>query len=210
VDDPVLGATRKVAKFTVYDGDVGLTDNPRAQIESPSVLRNGGEYWVGWSTMLPNDFPSALPSGGWITMQSIYGPPYNGAGPIATRIGNNAGKAMINWNRNGTYGYDYPWWTGLNKGRWTDFVWHVKLSTDASVGFVEIYQNTGAGWQQQLLKGQKRLYMKTLDSSNNGGSNNFRLNNYRKRYMFNSLTIYHASPKVGTSFSAVAPGSYGG
>jgi hypothetical protein len=209
VDDPILGSARKVAKLTVYDGDTGPTENPRAQLEGPAMMNKGGEYWVGWSTLLPSDFPTWLPSNGWLAFESIYGPPYAGAGPMATRVYNGSSQTEIRYSRSDTYGYDNPWRTAINRGHWTDFAWHVKLSSDPSVGFVEIYMNTGSGWQQQLLKGQKRLYMKTMDASNNGGANNFRLGNYRLHGMFNVVTLYHASPKIGTSFDAVAPHSYG-
>jgi hypothetical protein len=203
MDDPILGAGRKVARFSVYNSDTGPTENPRAQIESPSKIVNGGEYYVGWSTMFPTDFPT-LPSGGWLTLASVYGPPFNGAGPLGARINGN----MVRFDRNATYGYDVPWQTPIVRGKWMDFVYHFKMSGDPNVGFMEIFLNTGNGWQQQTLKGQKRLYMKTYDSSNGGGPNNFRVNNYRKVGMFNQVTLYHAAPKVGTSFEAAAPRSY--
>ena len=94
-------------------------------------------------------------------------------------------SADLQFQRNATYGYDFAWRSPIQRGRWTDFVCHVKMSSNASVGFVELYVNTGSGFQQQLLKGQKRLYMKTMDASNGGGANNFRLNSYRKAGMFN-------------------------
>lgn len=202
VDDPILGSRRKVAKFTVHD-DMGAGRNPRAQIEGPANLVRGGEYWVGWSTLLPSDFP-IIPSGGWFTFQSIYGAPFAGAGPLGTRLGGN----QFQFQRNANYDWDLPWHQTIQPGRWTDFVYHVKLSPDPTVGFVEIYLNTGKGWAQQTLAGQKRLYMKTLDSSNHTGPNSFRVTSYRKQGMFYVTTLYHAAPKVGPSFNAVAPSSY--
>jgi hypothetical protein len=203
VDDPILGSKRKVAKFTVHDNDMGPGENPRAQIEGPANLVPGGEYWAGWSTLLPADFPT-IPSGGWLTLQSIYGAPFAGAGPLGTRLGANE----LQFQRNATYNWDLPWRQTIQRGRWTDFVYHVKLSPDPTVGFVELYLNTGNGWAQQTLGGQNRLYMKTLDSTNGAGPNSFRVNNYRKQGMFDVATLYHATPKVGTSFDAVAPNSH--
>jgi hypothetical protein len=209
VDDPVLGSARKVAKFTVYDADVGPTSNPRAQLEAPANMSEGNEYWVGWSSLLPSDFPAVLAPFGWVTLESVYGPPFDGAGPISTRIQNGSAGAEVRWQRNRTYDWDMPFRIALPRGRWVDYVWHVKMSSDPSVGFAEVYVNSGDGYEQQLLNGQSRLYMKTFDSSNGAGANNFRLANYRMEGMLDVLTVYHASPKVGTSFDAVAPHSYG-
>ncbi|MDP9400571.1 MAG: heparin lyase I family protein [Actinomycetota bacterium] len=205
VDDPILGSARKVARFTVRDGDTGPTANPRAQIEGPKDLVQGGEYWVGWSTLLPRSFPTRVTRGGWITLASVYGPPYDGAGPVDVRVQGSQGEAEIRWQRTGTYDWDIPWRLPLVRGRWVDYVWHVKLSRDPSVGFVETFANTGDGWRPL----HARVRMRTADKANRGGPNNFRLSLYRMKGMFERATVYHASPKVGTSFAAVAPRSYG-
>ena len=57
MDDPVLGAARKVARFTVDDEDTGPTENPAgADRDVSSTLSAGGEYWLGWSTLFPRRF----------------------------------------------------------------------------------------------------------------------------------------------------------
>lgn len=209
VDDPVLGDARKVMRFTVQDGDIGPTENPRAQVETPKMLRGGDEFWVGWSTLFPPDWPNRLPSGGasWITLSELYGPPYAGAAPV--KFGMRSGTDALTWQRNSNYGWDIPWERGpVQTNRWYDQVLHVKLSSDPEVGFVELYVNTGGGWQQQTLRGSARLHMRTMDSSNGGGPNYHKLALYRKRGMYPVLTVFHAEHRVGTSFDAVAPNSY--
>ena len=204
VDDPVLGPTRKVARFVVRDRDTGPTENPRAQIETSSTLSAGGEYWLGWSTLFPRSFRT-LPRGGWLTVESVYGAPARDSGPMTMTVSG----SELRYQRNATSNFDVPWRMPIVRGRWTDFVWHVKLSRSPSKGFVEIYVNTGSGWRQQALgSGRTRLYMRTLDRSNGRRANSFRLNNYRKRGMFAKVSVYHAAPKVGTSFAAVAPNTY--
>lgn len=209
VDDPVLGEKRKVLQFTVHDDDTGPTANPRAQVETPKMFRNGDDAWIGWSTLFPSDWPQHLPAGGvaWITLSELYGPPYSGAAPV--KFGMRSGVDAVTWQRNGTYGWDTPWERGsIMKNRWYDHVLHVKFSHDPAVGFVELYVNTGDGWVQQDLAGTSRLHMATFDGANGGGPNYHKLALYRLRGMYPVLTVLHAEHRVGDSFQSVAPHSY--
>ena len=209
VDDPVLGAERKVMRFTVTDDDVGPTEDPRAQVETPALFRDGDEVWVGWSTLFPDDWPSQLPSGGsaWLTLSELYGPPFAGAAPV--KIGMRSGAPALSWQRNSSYDWDVAWEHGpVLRETWYDQVLRVKLSDDPAVGFVEFYLDTGSGWEQQSLGGRDRLYMRTLDDANGGGANYHKLALYRQRGLFPTLTVYHAEHRMGGSFAAVAPRSH--
>ena len=209
VDDPVLGDRRQVMRFTVQDGDTGPTADPRAQVETPEVFEEGDELWIGWSTLFPSGWPDRLPAGGtsWLTLSELYGPPYAGAAPV--KLGMRSGVDALSWQRNGTYGWDVPWEVGpLRTDHWYDQVLHVRLSSDGGSGFVELYLDTGDGWEQQTLAGELRLRTATLDGSNDAGPNHHKLALYRKRGLFPVLTVYHAEHRVGTTFDAVAPRTY--
>ena len=219
VDDPVLGAARKVLRFRVGRGDAGLTDNPRAQLETPYDFERGDDRYVGFSVNLDHDFPTELPRGGWVTFGSIaYGPPYAGAGPVGLRVQNRVGGggAELRWQRNDTYDFDIPW-TGPRvadvRGRWVDFVVRTKLHEDPEVGFVQLWMNTGSGWRAQSLAGRRRLHMQTYDDSNGRGRNNTRLALYYRKDIPGPLTMFHGPARVASAgrgaFSAVAPRSYG-
>ena len=210
VDDPVLGDRRQVLRFTVQDGDTGPTADPRAQVQTPEVFEEGDELWIGWSTLFPSGWPTRLPAGGasWLTLSELYGPPYAGAAPV--KLGMRSGVDALTWQRNGTHGWDIPWESGpLVENRWYDLVLHVRLSRDPGSGFVELYLNTGDGWEQQPLAGRSRLPTATLDGSNDGGPGHHKLALYRQRGMFPVLTVYHAEHRVGRTFDAVAPQSHG-
>jgi len=207
-DDP-LGLPRKAARFTVYDWDIGPTENPRAQISSPSILRPGADVWFGWSTLFPSNFPRRMTSGS-LTIESTYGPPHRGTGPRSISVQPSAsGEPELRWQRNDTYDWDVVWRMPLIRGRWIDFVVHQKMSRRESEGFVEMWVNTGQGWVQQRLKGRRRLNTATIDASNGRGPNDHRLASYRTRGIWEVVTLWHAAHKVGTSFAAVAPNSYG-
>jgi hypothetical protein len=214
VDDPVLGAARKVLKFTVHESDNQLTGNPRAQVETAQVFREGQDIYVGWSAYYPGDWPAALPSGGWITQAEIYGPPYAGGAPV--RIGAQNGTtrpalvltngATVPWRSTATAGDGGP-----RRGIWYDFVLRERLSRNAADAVVELWLNTGQGWQKQQLSGQETLHVPTVTSANGQGANYSALKLYYAAGMHlpNPLTVYYADHRVATSFAAAAPRSYG-
>jgi hypothetical protein len=210
VDDPILGARRKVVKFTVFDDDTGPTEHPRAQLQGPPILREGEEFWAGWSTLLPRSFPEELPCGigAWLTFASTYGAPYDGMGPTAIR--KRGCTAKLTWQLDADHDFRIPWEAPVPRGRWIDFVVHQKQSEDSDVGFVELYVNTGSGWRKQRFSnGRTRFHTETLTEANDEGPNSHNLGLYRMQGMYDVLTLYHAAHKVGTSFDVVAPRSYG-
>jgi hypothetical protein len=211
VRDP-LGRNRNALKFTVRDTDVkpcSPTENPRAQALSPPILRDGGEYWVGWALLVPNDFPrSTVPGDNWINVGAVYGPPFDGSGPNALNINTTPGREKFYFRRNATGGYQEHWQIPLVRGRWVDFAIRLKMSHDASVGFREQWVNTGSGWAQSLFEGRRRLHMETLDESNDDGANFSKIGLYYRRGLFDGASLYFAAHKVGTSFSSINPGSH--
>ena len=216
VDDPRLGSARKVLRFRVYQSDSGLTSNPRAQIETPYTFDRGEDRYMGFSVRLDSAFPTRLPSGAWVSFGSpAFGPPYAGASPVSLKVQNSSVGSVVRFQRNDTYNHDIPW-TGPRvadvRGRWLDFVIRIKLHGDPSIGFVELWMNKGSGWVKQSLHGRSRLYMRTYDSSNNGGTNNSRLALYYRRDIPGPLTLFHGPLRIAsassTAFGAVAPTSY--
>lgn len=207
VDDPVLGPDRVVARLSVLDTDTGPTENPRAQLEPRSTLREGTEAWFGWALYLPGDW-QVLPPLGWVTFASIYGPPSNGSGPL--RIGIEGSGDVIAWHRDIATSFDSPWSMPVVRGQWMDFAMHVKMSASATIGFVELWLNLSAGWEiQTLTGGVTRLPMATLGPANGGGANAARISAYRKVGMFPEMTCYFGGHRIGSSLAAVDPRSYG-
>jgi hypothetical protein len=218
VDDPVLGSARKVLRFQVRQTDTGPTEDPRAQLETPFDFREGQDRFFGFSLLFPDDFPSELPERAWVTLgEQAYGPNYRGAGGTSIRVHNgvDGGEAELRWQRNGSYGWDIPW-RGPKiseiTGRWVDLVQRIKLHRDPTMGFVELWMNTGSGWRRQTLGGRNRLYMSTYDAANGGGPNNSRLSLYYRSDIPGPLTLFHGHHRIATAgegaFKAVAPRSY--
>ncbi len=211
VPDP-LGGDRKAIRFRVADTDVKPctpTINPRAQALSPSLLEEGEDYWVGYSVLVPRDFPVTRQRGdNWISLASIYGPPYKGAGPSTMYMNTSPGVNRFYYRRNGTSGYDTTWSMPLVRGRWVDFAIHVRLSRSAKRGFREQWVNAGSGWRRSRFNGRKSLATATIDAANNRGANFSKVSLYFRRGILRSGTLYFADHKIGTSFRSVAPTSY--
>lgn len=192
VSDP-LGSGEQGFKLTVDESDVypvTPTENPRAQALSPSIIDPGSEIWLKTKFMLPSDFP-AVP--GWMSLVSIYGPPFDGSSPWRIGIDGNE----LRWQRNGTYGYDIPWRMPIVRGRWISVLLHERFAAD---GWVEMWID---GERITFPNGTQRLQMQTVDSSNDGGANHAKIMNYREAGMFDSSTVYFGSLKLGKTRASV-------
>jgi len=208
VKDP-HGLDRNVLRLSVRGTDVypcTPTRDPRAQASSPGLLREGGEYWIGWSILVPRRFPAAKgPRDNWISLASVYGPPFRGSGVNGLSMSTTRGSSKFYYRRSIEHRFDQPWSAPLVRGRWVSFVVHVRMSRSKSRGFREQWINTGTGWQRSLLHGRRRLRMRTMSSANAGGPNHSKLSLYYRRGSLGSASVYFAEHRVGTSFRAVAP-----
>jgi hypothetical protein len=212
VQDPVLGATRKVLKMTVYNSDTGPTQDPRAQLETPKFLHERDTFYVGFSAMFGTDWNWKMCPGCWVTFHQIYGPPYNGQGPTNLNVKSNkdSGRPNITWERTQTFGFDHPFETPLVPMKWYDFVWHEKLSRDPKRGYVELWMNGGDGWRRVPLNGHPSLSMATMIDANGSATqgNASIIALYRRAGMTPVASVYFAEHRVGTSFDSVKPHSY--
>jgi hypothetical protein len=208
----VLGSTRKVAKMTVFDSDRGPTNDPRAQLDTPSFWDEGEEYYVGLSVMFGGDWNWRMCPTCWVTFHQVYGPPFNAQGPTNLNVkpDNRRREPRMTWERTDRFGFDHPFEMPVRPHKWYDIVWRERLSRDPRKGFVELWINGGGGWRQVSLNGRERLKMATKIRSNGsrlqGNSSNIQL--YRRQGIARVATMYFAEHRVGTSFDAVAPNSY--
>ena len=204
VPDPA-GSGESVFKMTVSNEDVAPitpTENPRAQLLSPSIIHPGDEFWWHARFYLPKDFPSSVPS--WVTvMEGPYGPPWDGTPPWSIDVQHEE----LRWQRNDTYDWDVPWHMPLVRGQWVDVLLHDRFGTN---GFVEMWID---GEQVTFFADSphnpnneaptQRLNMATMDHTNNGAANFVVIQSYRKVGMFNSLSLYQGPTELGTTRESV-------
>lgn len=191
VPDPV-GSGERVLRMTVSNGDVRPltpTENPRAELVSPDLIGPGANVWVATKFLVPAAYPEVDP-GGWVTLVSVYGPPFHGTSPWRLEL---AGD-YLQWQRNATYDFDTPFKQPLVRGRWISLLLHERFGRR---GFVEMW-----------IDGQpaiERLRMATMDHSNDEGPNSVRISQYREEGMFARGTIYFGGLEVGPTRGSVAP-----
>lgn len=211
VQSPVRKGNNSV-RMTVTDSDTSSkcsavpTNNPRAQLIVNGVeFGEGDEFYVGMSVYLPANFPTIGAPVYGVQVMEIYGPPFGGSPPIGIEIrGDTIGLA-----RGAKYSYDQTgmkWSTNISgaKGKtWIDLVFRIKLSTNPSVGFVEVWHN---GVKQKFAGGSERLNYDTLENGVNwesGGYNEVFINHYRSAGL-GTLTVYHDELYIGKTYESVA------
>lgn len=206
VTNPVRGG-KYAAKLTVSDSSTKSncpkvpTDNPRAQLVSDPLFREGDEFYVGFSTLFPNGFPVITD---WFQVAELYGEPWGGSPTMGIDVKR---KRMV-LARDQAYGWDDAWTApvDIQTNAWIDIVMRVKFSTNPSVGFVEIWYN---GQPQTMKNGSKRIYYETLRTGvnwNGSSPNRVFMNQYRSSNTpLGTVTIYHDEVRVGRSYEAVAP-----
>ena len=233
INDPVLGAGRKVIDMTIpesYGGGGTSTDNPRGQLQGPSSLYPGAQVWSSFSLLLPSGFPLptlAAPSG-WNSFYQIHG--RSTTGYPSFRIAFEGDDGSFGWKRQPTKGGEWACAITPQYDAWMDFAIAVNMSPDPAVGWIEVWSNFGAGWVQRPLVASagdtlvgNRLYTETITAGFEAGSNYAaHVQNYRKEDMFDSCTCYHgdqrqvpitnysteAAALVAGTFTALDPNSY--
>ena len=198
VADP-LGSGQTVLKMTVDDDDVAPitpTENPRAQVLSPSLINPGEEFWLATKFMLPRDFPARVP--GWLALVEVYGRPFNGPSPWGLGISGDE----FTWQRNGTYDFDVPWRMHLARERWIHVLLHERFGSD---GWVEMWiDGERVTFFPDGSKRTDKLEMATMDSSNDASPNVAKIMNYRQVGMFETVSVYFGALRIGATHASVA------
>lgn len=204
VRDPA-GSRATVLRFDVSNRDVyplTPTENPRAELLSPDIVRPGRSVWLATKFLVPTDFP-VVRSGEWVSLVAIYGAPYRGSSPWNLELAGNS----LQWQRNETYGFDIPYKAPLVRGRWTRVLIHERFSTH---GFVAMWidgrpiEFFGEGtYNPSHHRPVRRLKMATRDRSNGAGRNSARIMQYRKAGIFREGSIYFGPLRVGRTRASV-------
>ncbi|NOK17638.1 heparin lyase I family protein [Corallococcus carmarthensis] len=172
-------------KATVKQGDDPINSSGnRNELVYLSNEKVGSEYWYRWKVMFANDFPSV---DAWQLFTQWHHDGCCGSPPVEFFVKGELIRLTL--NDNGTV-----WSTALKRGVWQEFIFHVKWSPDASVGYVELWHNG-----VQVLKKTKAMTMFA------GQNNYLKLGLYRDDTIKPVGVVYHDGFIQATSREDVFP-----
>lgn len=177
------------AHFEVHEGDVEPeTGSQRAEVSGPT-FDEGQDLYVRDTIRVP---ASSSFSSDWQLVQQLREEEWGGSPGMAVFL-EDTGELKI-----GAGDSSPMFWRGpiVQRDRWYDLVYRVKLSQDPSVGFVEVWLD---GVPQQMLNGETRIYGQTMQRP----QNYIKAGIYRSRYATGTSVVEHDNVIVGTSYDAV-------
>ncbi|WP_239014555.1 polysaccharide lyase [Archangium violaceum] len=131
VSSPVYQG-RYALEATVRQGDDPINSSGnRNELVYQGREKEGSEYYYRWQVMFPADYPSVKT---WQVFTQWHHNGCCGSPPVEFFVYGEEIRLTLTDS-------DTPWKTTLKRGEWQDFIFHVKWSPDASVGFVELWHN---------------------------------------------------------------------
>jgi hypothetical protein len=160
-------------KATVRQGDDPIdASGNRNELVKMTNEPSGSEYYYRWSTLFDTSFPSVKT---WQLFTQWHHSGSSGSPPVEFYV---YGEE-VRLNIGGDPGV-IVWKTPLVRGKWHDFVFHVKWSASASVGFVELYYD-----------GALVLPKRNIATQFSGMVNYLKLGLYRSDTVTQTGIVYH-------------------
>ena len=228
-DDPIHGSRRRVIKAAVPNrakSDPDQTSGTvRFQSSSRQNLREGDEFCVGFSYLPSASFPSVYPPNdpanpngpagtAYIALFQLYGPPYQQGSPFLIHANRDDTKQPIDEfairGNELNAGDPWPFLSGpYNRGRWTDVVFKMRLSTSIEHGWVETYVNQGQSNRVQsvpFVNGLRRVPRVLLRPDSQGFRTDMQI--YRVADKFEWVTVWHTAHRIARTVEEADPRSY--
>lgn len=182
----------RAARFEVREGDVEPeTGSSRSEVSGPT-FDEGQDLYIRDAIRVPS---SNTFSGPWQIVQQLHEEDWDGSPGMAVfldaeptlRIGAGDGSTTF-WQS-----------AKLQRNRWFDLVYRVRLSQNPGVGFVEVWLD---GVRQTLVSGQTRVYGQTIQAA----ETYLKAGIYRSKSSSGTSVVEHDEIVVGTSLGAVTGG----
>ncbi|NTX35535.1 heparin lyase I family protein [Myxococcus sp. CA051A] len=162
-------------KATVKRGDDPINSSGnRNELVRMTREPSGSEYYYRWSTMFDSTFPNVNT---WqlFTQWHQESDTVGGSPPVEFYVYGNEVRLNIGGNP-GTI----VWRAPLTRGKWMDFIFHVRWSADSKVGFVELY-----------LDGKLVMPKRYIATQYSGQVNYLKIGLYRNDTITQTGIVYH-------------------
>src|SRR5260221_1236063 len=182
----------RAARFEVRDGDVERdTGSERSEVSGPT-FEEGQDLYIRDAILVPGN---STYEGPWQIIQQLHEEEWSGSPGMAVFLESRPALKIGAGDGSPTFWTSPP----LEKDRWYELIYRVKLSRDPSVGFVEVWLD---GAQQLLTNGQTRAFGQTIQAARTY----LKVGIYRSKSSTGTSIVEHDSIVVGTSLAAVLGG----
>jgi Polysaccharide lyase/Bacterial Ig domain len=191
-------------EFIVHDGEncygeraeLGQALPSRTGFSESRLFNEGDDRWISFQVNLGNDFPVNTPNWNLIAQwKHLVVPNVVGVSPEAALEVHNGHYYLSN---NGN-----PAWMGptATTGRWAKFTFHIKFSSNPSIGFVQVFGDPDGAGVRQLLAPK---YMNTLSHTTVGTRvpGHSRIGIYRNSAISGTAHVYYDGYTVATTQAA--------
>ncbi|MFN7134914.1 MAG: heparin lyase I family protein [Myxococcales bacterium] len=183
VSSPVTQG-KHALKVTVRKGDDPISSSGnRNELVKMTLEPVNSESWYRFNTMFAPDYPSANT---WQLFLQWHHRGSSGSPPLAFQV--QGDELLLRANK------VFVWRAPLVRGKWHEFVIHVKWSPDPKVGFVELWHN-----------GQLVLPKTFTPTQWSGMLNYLKVGLYRDAAISGTGVVYHDGLVVGTTREDVWP-----
>jgi MYXO-CTERM domain-containing protein len=174
------------ARVEVRQGDdpINASGNRAELVWSKNPEQEGNERWYGWSTLWPDDYPSQKT---WQLFVQWHHSGCCGSPPVELYVNGETMSLRLNASQ-------VVWNEPLVRGKWHDFVMHVKWSSDPKIGYVELWYD-----------GKLALPKTYAPNMYAGEVNYLKMGLYRNATIQPTGVIFHDGMTVATTQAEVQP-----
>lgn len=168
-------------RVEVRNGDFVSSGN-RAELVRTVREKEGDDRYYAWSTMWPMDYPSVAT---WQLFTQWHHDGSSGSPPFEMYVNGETMHLRVMASTT-------LWTAPLSRGKWHDFILHVKWSSSASVGFVELWYD-----------GALVLPRKSTATMYPGQDNYLKMGLYRNSTIMPVGVLFHDGMTMATSLDDV-------
>ncbi len=179
----VRPGTSYAARVELRNGDYASGGCRNELVRDPPITE-GTEHYYAWSTQFDGSYPS---NNTWQVFTQWHHSGSNGSPPVEMDVQGENISLIV-------HGDHILWYAPLVRGVWHDFVVHALWSSDASVGYLELWYDgrkvMDKNYEQTLYPGQYVYLKQGL---------------YRDASIQQTAVVFHDGTVIGTTLADVAP-----